>query len=298
MKLLRFVYVIILAAMLAACGGSIPNTGQPVRVGSKDTVENQLLGEMYAQVLQASGIPVERKLNLGNTQKVHQALVDGDIDVYPEYTGTAYLLVMEMKDGEKDPAMINEKVRKYYERRWDLTWLTPAPLSNMTAIAVTADAANKYNLRTISDLARSAPNLRLAVTSDFQQRPDGMAALEAAYGSLDFHSVSVVDSASRYEALQNGQADAVVGFATDGQIRGQNLMLLNDDQRAWVNYQATPAVRKEVLERYPQMADALNKLSELLTSQRMAELNWKVEGERQDVTQVAAEFLRGSGLIK
>jgi len=298
MKLLRFVYVLILAAMLAACGGSIPNTGQPVRVGSKDTVEDQLLGEMYAQVLQASGIPVERKLNLGNTQEVHQALVDGDIDIYPEYTGTAYLLVMEMKDGEKDPAMINEKVRKYYERRWDVTWLTPAPLSNMTAIAVSADAANKYNLRTISDLVRSAPNLRLAVTSDFQQRPDGMAALEAAYGNLDFQSVSVVDAASRYDALQNGQADAVVGFATDGQIRGQNLMLLNDDQQAWLNYQAAPAVRKDVLERYPQMADALNKLSELLTSQRMAELNWKVEGERQDVTQVAAEFLRGSGLIK
>lgn len=297
MKILRYVYVLMMISLLAACGGGIPNTGQPLRVGSKDTVESQLIGEMYAQVLQASGIPVERKLNLGNTQAVHQALIDNQVDVYPEYTDTAYLAIMDMQDGEKDPAMVNEKIRKYYERRWQITWLDPAPMNSGIAIAVTAEAANKYNLRSISDLARSAPNLRLAVTSDFQQRPDGMNALEAAYGNMGFQSVSVVDAGARYQALQNGQADAVVGFATDGQIRGQGLLLLTDDQKLWLHSQVTPLVRQEALERYPQLRDALNRLSALLTTEQVAQLNWKIEGEGQDLMAVAAEFLKGNDLV-
>ena len=145
MKLFRGISLLILLTVLAACGTrAIPNTGQAVRIGSNDTTQDLLVAEMYAQVLSANDIPVERKLNLGNDQAVHNALVQKQIDLYPELTNTAYLTVMEMKDGEKDAAMILEKVRKYYERRWKITWLKAAPASDAIAPVVWQDVIENY----------------------------------------------------------------------------------------------------------------------------------------------------------
>lgn len=298
MKILRFVSMLILVSILAACGGGIPNTGAAVRVGSKNLTENKLVAEMYAQVLADNGIAVERKFDLAGTQGAHNALINHEIDLYPEYTSTAYLSIMEMKDGEKDPELVREKVRKYYERRWKITWLDPAPLNSTTAIAVTAEAANKYNLRTLSDLARAAPNLRFAAENNFQQRPDGLPALVSTYGNVDFQSTKLFNPGSQYQALQSGEADAVVANSSDGQVRGSNLILLQDDRGLWGENHITPVVWREVLDRYPQMDDVLNELSAKITTDAMSQLNWKVDGEKQNYEQVASEFLRQNGLLR
>lgn len=298
MKIWRILSMLILLSVLAACGGGIPNTGGAVRVGSKNLTENKLVAEMYAQVLEDNGIAVERKFDQAGTQGAHNALINHDIDLYPEYTSLAYLSVMEMKDGEKDPGLVREKVRKYYERRWKITWLEPAPLNSTTAIAVTPDAANKYNLRTLSDLVRAAPSLRFAAESNFQQRPDGLPALVSTYGSADFQSMNVYDPAGKYQALQSGEADAVVASSTDGQIRSGNLILLQDDRGLWSENHVTPVVWQEVLERYPQLDDVLNELSAKVTTEAMSELNWKVDGENQNYEQVATDFLRQNGLLR
>jgi len=298
MKILRFLSMLILVSVLAACGRGIPNTGGAVRVGSKNLTENKLVAEMYAQVLADNGIAVERKFDLAGTQGAHNALVNHEIDLYPEYTSTAYLSIMEMKDGEKDPGLVREKVRKYYERRWKITWLEPAPLSNTTAIAVTADAANKYNLRTLSDLVRAAPNLRFAAENNFQQRPDGLPGLVSTYGNVEFQSMNLFTPGSQFQALQSGEADVVVANSTDGQVRNGNLFLLQDDRGLWGENHITPVVWQEVLERYPQLDDVLNELSAKLTTEAMSELNWKVDGENQNYEQVAVEFLRQNGLLR
>ncbi len=145
MKVYRYISLLILISVLAACGGqSIPNTGDKVRVGSTDTPEDQLIAEIYSQVLEANGIGVERKLNLAGKNAAHNALVNKQIDLYPEYTNNAYLSVMEMKDNEQDPAMIREKVRKYYQRRWKIAWLDAAGTTDPISPVVWQDVLDRY----------------------------------------------------------------------------------------------------------------------------------------------------------
>lgn len=290
--------LLLVSIVLAACSGGIPNTGTAVRVGSKNTPEDILVAEMYADVLEAQGIPVQRRLNLSSTQTVHAALITGEVDVYPEYTGTAYLTIMGMNDGEKDPLMQYDKIMKYYERRWKITWLTPSPLNNNSAIAVTQDAANRYNLKTISDLVRNADKIRFAATPDFATQPGGLAAIQQAYGEVKFKEMNLFDPSLKYQAMQNQQGDAVIANSTDRQIKSLHLVLLQDDRHAWPPSHLVPVVRDETLQKYPAMKDPLNALSAALNNQVMMDLNNQVQVENKDYAQVAKDFLRGQGLLK
>jgi osmoprotectant transport system substrate-binding protein len=298
MKILRPIsLLVILTLVLAACGGS-GASGPPVRIGSKDFTEELLLGEMYALILEDKGIPVERRLNLAGTQVAHEALVRGDIDVYPEYTGTGYLFILDIKDDDKDPQVVYQKAAQGYKDRWNVIWLDPAPMNNTNAIAVTQQAAQQYNLRTLSDLAQAAPSIRFAGIPDFEQRPDGLAGLKEVYGGFEFKELTVYDPGLKYKAITDGQADAVIAFSTDGQISAYNLVLMEDDKGLWPPYQVAPVVRAEVLDRYPAMRDALNKLAPLLTNEVLSSLNWRVDGEKQEYTTVAKAFLQEKGLIQ
>lgn len=294
---MRWLGWVLVLAWAAGCVG-IPVTGERVRVGSKEFTESRLLAEMYAQVLEHNGISVQRKLQLGGTEALHQALTAGEIDLYPEYTGTAYRFVLGLTDGEKNDGAVYRQVAEAYCRQWGLIWLEPAPMNNAYAIAVTQQAARDYNLRTLSDLARAAPNLRFVSVTDFNARPDGLVGMQAAYGKMDFKEMLVVPPDRKYEAVRQGQADAVLAFSTDGQIKGNNLVLLEDDRRIWQMYQPAPVVRQEVLARYPQIAESLNRLSPLLSSETMLELNWRVEVNGEDAQAVARDFLIKAGLIR
>ena len=284
---------------LASCTGptSAPAQTAPVKIGSKDFTEELLLGEMYAQILEANGIPVERKLNLAGTQVAHEALTSGQIDLYPEYTGTGYQFILGIEDGEKDRQKVYDRTAAEYRSKWNLIWLDPAPMNDTNAIACTQDSASRHNLKTLSDLAQEAPEIRFAGIPDFPQRPDGLAGLKQTYGGFEFKSLMILDPGLKYKAIQEGQADCVIAFSTDGQIAALDLVLLQDDKGLWPPYQVAPVVRGEVLERSPAIRDALNRLAPLLTDDAISGLNWKVDGDKQEYTAVAKAFLQEKGLV-
>lgn len=285
----------VVALALSAC--SVVSK-PPVKIGSKDFTEELLLGEMYALILEAEGVPVERRLNLAGTQVCHEALTKGEIDLYPEYTGTAYGFILDLKEGDQDPMRVYRRVAAEYKTRWNLVWLDPAPMNNTNAIACTQQAVRQYGLQTLTDLSQAAPQIRFAAVPDFEQRPDGLAGLRQLYGNFEFKSLTVFEPDRKYTALTEGKADCVVAFSTDGQISAYNLVVLRDDRGLWPPYQVTPVVRAETLARYPQIKPALNRLSPLITDAAISALNWQVDGNRQDYKLVARTFLKDKGLLK
>jgi osmoprotectant transport system substrate-binding protein len=297
-RTLHLTALLLIVVVAAACGPR--GAGQvTLKVGSKDFTEEFILGEMYALLLEDAGFKVERKLNLGGTPVAHEALVKGDIDLYPEYTSTGLLTVLKQQP-IADAREVLETVRKAYKDQFKLEWLEPAAFNNTQALATTKDVAEKFGIATYSDLAGKAAELRLGGPAEFAEREDGIKGLQKAYGGFAFKEFRQLGTGSlRYEALKNGQVDVVVAFGTDGQISGMGLVLLKDDKSFYPVYQAAPVIRADVLEKNPKIAEALNKLAPLLTDEVMAGLNWQVDGpDKKEFAAVAKAFLQEKGLIK
>lgn len=308
MKLLSV--IIILAFVLSACAsgngtstqGTVSSTESNtsvIKVGSKDFTEEFIVAELYAQLLENAGFKVERKLNLGGTPIAQTAITKGEIDLYPEYTSTGLLTVLK-EQPIQDPQQIYQKVKSGYEEQFKLTWLQPSPFNDTQALAMTQAGSKKYGVTTFSELATKAPQLVLGGPAEFIAREDGLPALQKAYGGFQFKDVKQLGTGSlRYEALLNGQIDVVVAFSTDGQIQGDNLVLIKDDKNFYPVYNIAPVVRMDTLEKNPQIADVLNKLSPLLTTEVMSALNWEVDGpQKKEPAAVAKEFLQKNSLLK
>jgi osmoprotectant transport system substrate-binding protein len=283
------------AGLLAGCAGG-GETGDKVSVGSKNFTEELILGEMYAQLLEHRGLEVDRRLNLGGTQVAMAALQRGDIDLYPEYTGTALITVLEEAPGG-DAAAIYAKVKDAYQSRYALTWLKPAPMNDTQALATTRAIAQKYDLRTLSDVSRAAPHLRLGSIPEFTKREDGLPGLQRVYGGFQFAQVRLFDIGLKYQALLRGQVDVVVAFGTDGQIVADKLVVFQDDKHFWPAYQVAPVVRDATLKRLPQIAPTLDALAPLLTDDAMRSLNFAVDGAKREPADVAREFLSAHKLL-
>lgn len=328
LALLSIISLLVAGLLLAACGdatntsapatgaspaagattaaGAAPTaastSGKPtVVVGSKNFTESILVAEMYALALENAGIKVQRKFDLGSVDIAHQAILKGDISIYPEYTGTAVLNVLKQQKESNDPAVMHKKMVEGY-LPLKLAVLDPAPMNNTNAIAVTKEVADKYNLKNLSQLAQAASELRFAAIPDFigpRSDTDGLGSLQKTYGGFRFKETKSYDIPLRYQALLNKQADAVVAFSTDGEIAGYNLVLLEDDKRNFPPYQFTPVVREEFLTTYPEMRAVLNLATSKVTTNEISALNWKVDGpEKKDARDVAREFLKGKGVIK
>ncbi len=299
MQLKRLTFWLALAMVLGsafvftACGGQ----SKPVRVGSKDFTEEFIVGNMYALLLEANGIPVERKLNLGGTPVLQQALVSDQIDVYPEYTGTGLLTVLKLPTNT-DATQVYNAVRDGYKKQFNLAWLTPAPMNNTQALAMKKDVAARLGIETISDMAAKASELTMIGPPEFEQREDGLPGIQKAYGDFKLKKYIAVDPGLRYEGLVNGQADVAVAFGTDGQIAAYDLLVLQDDKGLFPPYQIAPVVRQQALDANPKIAEVLNKLAPLLTDATMQKLNYEVDGKKREPADVAKEFLQQNGLIK
>jgi osmoprotectant transport system substrate-binding protein len=271
-------------------------------VGSKNFTESKLTAEMYAQALENAGFTVERKFDLGTVDIAQAAIVKGDIGLYPEYTGTALLNVLKQTKDTNDPKAVYDKVAAGYLSQFKLVVLNPAPMNDTNGIAVTKAVADKYNLKTLSDLSKVADQLRFAAIPDFigpRSDTDGLGSLQKTYGGFKFKDVKSYEIGLRYQALLNNQADAVVAFSTDGEIAGYNLVLLEDDKQNFPPYQFAPVVRQDVLEANPTIKDVLNAVSAKVTTPKISALNWKVDGpEKQEVQDVAKDFLKSEGLTK
>lgn len=277
---------------LPACG----NQKKPVAVGSKNFTEALLLGELYAQLIEDNGHPVRRRLDLGGTDIAMAALQRGEIDVYPEYTGTALLVVLKAQPAG-DAVQQFEYIKSQYQKRWNLTWLDPAPMNNTQALATTKAIAAKYGLRTLSDVAVKAPELRLGAVPEFLKRSDGLPGLQKAYGGFNFAKISLVDFGLKYKALLDGDVDIVVAFGTDGAIVADDLVVMQDDRHLFPTYQVAPVIRMDALKERPELAGILNKAAPLLTDATMRTLNNEIDGtQKREPADVARDFIKAHGL--
>jgi osmoprotectant transport system permease protein len=202
---------------------------RPVVIASKPFGESYVLAEIFAQLLEARGVAVDRRPGLGATEIAFQALRRGAIDVYPEYTGTGLLAILR-EPPKRDPLEVYDRVSREFRRRWSLRWLPPLGFENTYAIAVRRETAERYRLETLSDLARVGPELRAGLTADFIGRPDGLPGLARAYG-LRFAEVRALLPAVKYQALAAGKVDVIDGYSTDGLIARYDLVVLEDDRR-------------------------------------------------------------------
>jgi osmoprotectant transport system substrate-binding protein len=283
-----------LALAPAACAKRA--TTPAIKVGSKNFTEELLLGEMYAQLLEHAGYAVDRRLNLGSIEVTMSALERGDIDVYPEYTGTALLVVLKMPP-LSDRKRVYDTVRAEYARRFNLAWLAPAPMNDSQALATTQRTAAQYHLATLSDLAREAPSLRLAAVPEFTNRPDGLRGLQRVYGGFKFKSIRYVAIGLKYKALIDQDVDVAVAFATDGQIEADHLVVLEDDRHFWPPYQVAPVARSDALQRFPKLAPTLNAVASSITDLAMRTLNRRVDENHEEPADVVRDFLRATGLV-
>lgn len=313
---------LLLSGALAACtggGGSVasppngpsasaaPQTtaaagNATLRIGSKNFTEQFILAEMYAQALEANGFQVDREnIGLANEAIAHQAITNGEIDLYPEYVATALQAILKQElPRPPDRDEIYRRVKDAYAQQFKLAVLEPSGFENNQALAMTKARAGELGITTYSDLAQQAGQLVLGGPPEFFERPDGLRGLQQAYGGFNFREVRQLTPSLRYPALQDGTIDVVVAFTTDGEIAGLDLQLLQDDKQFYPPYQVAPVVRQAVLDANPQLAAILNRVTaELKDPQTMAALNWQVDGpEGKEPADVARAFLQQRGIVQ
>lgn len=273
-------------AALTACGSK--GASGTITVGSKDFTEGEIISEIYALALEDAGFTVKRSFDIAGSV-IATALEKGEIDLYPEYTGTALLTVLKA-EMETDPQTVYETVKKQYKKKWDLVWLDMAEAADSQALVITTKTAEQYGIKTISDLQAHASELRFASQGEFDERSDGLPALEAAYGAFDWKEHTSFNNGLKYEVLRNDEADVAPVYTTEGQLVDDAFTLLEDDKHVWPPYNVAPVVRGELLDANPDIEDVLNAVSKQLTTKGLTELNAKVDIDKQDYEDVAAEF--------
>ena len=278
-----------LIALALGCGCS---RSRPIVVGAKNFTEQLVLGEILTQQLEHRlGQKVERKLNLGGTLVAHQALVNGEIDLYPEYTGTALTAVLKLPI-MPDRALVLDQVRSEYNKRWRLQWMTPFGFDNSFAMVIRGGEARRGNLHTLSQAARHKGGWIMGVGYEFLQRPDGLAGLMKTYGLKINGQVKTMDLGLLYRALVQQQVDVIAASATDGMLSVLDVTALEDDKHYFPPYEAAAVVRADALTSRPGMREALNELGGRLNNRTMQKLNYEVDGKHRPLAEVAREFLR------
>ena len=286
--------ILLVAALAAQTAVPLVET-RPVVVASKPFGESYLLAEMFAQLLEARGLRVDRRPGLGATEIAFGALRTGAIDVYPEYTGTGLLAIL----GEQplgSPGAVFQRVTREFRDRYGVRWLAPLGFQNSYAIAVRRTTAASLHLATLSDLARASGTLRAGLTPDFIGRADGLPGIARAYG-LHFRDVRALGPAVKYQALAAGQVDVIDGYSTDGLIAKYDLVVLTDDRHFFPPYEAAALVSARLAANDPRAIAALGELSGRLDERQMRALNRRVEVDRTPVSVVARDALTSLGLL-
>ena len=282
----------LLALALELATGCRSRSSAPFRIGSKNFSEQVLLAEILAQAAEAEGVRVERRLNLGGTFVCHRAITAGELDAYPEYTGTALTAILKLPPA-KDPAAVRETVEREYTRRWNLAWGPSLGFENTFALVMRGEDARRLGIRRISDLA-AHPELRPGFGYEFLERADGYPGLARTYGLHFERRPAEMDLGLLYPALQNGTVDVVAGNSTDGLIAAIGGTVLEDDRRYFPPYEAAFVVRRQALAA-PGVARAVARLAGRIDAARMRELNARIDRDKRRPEEVAREFLAGTG---
>ena len=289
------------AAVVLIAGGAFAfaNRGggeNVVNIATKPMTEQYILGEMLNTLIEHdTDLKVELTQGVGGgTSNIEPGMEKGDFDLYPEYTGTGWNAVLK-HDDTYDESMF-DTMQQEYESQLGLTWVGMYGFNNTFGLAVSKDVAERYNLRTYSDLAKAAGELTLGAEPDFYDRQDGYPGLQEAYG-MDFGSTRDMDISLKYQALFENKVDAIVVSTTDGKVADERLVVLEDDQHFYPSYLCGNVVRQDTLEKHPELRDELLKLQGAITDTDMARMNNAVETQGQEPKAVADAFLAEKGLM-
>ncbi len=295
-------------AFAAALAAATPSIAAPIVIASKIDTEGALLGNMMSALLQAQGLPVENRIQLGPTKIVRTAILQGQIDLYPEYTGNgAFFFHLESDPVWKDADKGYERVRALDLERNKLVWLTPAPANNTWAIAVRGDFAKRQSLKTLSDLARAVnagTAVKLAASAEFVESPAALPAFQAAYGFKLSQSQLLVlsggDTAATIRAAAEGISgvNAAMAYGTDGALAALGLVVLADDKHVQPVYEPAPVIRQPVLDEHPEIATILAPAFHSLSLATLQQLNAKIAVQGIDAKMVATDYLKQKGLLK
>lgn len=269
--------------LMAGCGPR-----QSIVVGSKDFTEQEILAEIAAQQIERRiGVTVERKLNLGGTLLAHQALVKGEIDLYPEYTGTAYTTVLKQPIS-RDSAAVEAKVRAEYRSRWNIDWMPSLGFNNTFAMVVRGGG-----FETLSQAAARPQGWKLGIGYEFLTRPDGLEGLVKTYQLRMDGTPRSMALGLLYQALQQNQVEMAAGSITDGPIAAMGFTALRDDKNYFPPYEAALAVRNAAMEAHAGLREAIQQLSGKISTEAMRKMNYEVDGKHRPFHDVAKEFLDG-----
>ena len=293
-KLFHAIPVFILALAVLGCG----SRGNTVRVSSKEFTEQLLLGQITLLTLEDAGFKVEDKTGIAGSNKLRSALLNKDIDIYWEYTGTGWLSHLQHTDPIADSQQCYEKVRDE-DRKNGVEWLAFAPFNNTYTVMMRKPQAEALGIHSLSQMAAQSGKLSFAVDHEFTARPDGLPGLVAAYGLKQKEDkIIVMDNAIIYKALKENQADLGMGFATDGRIDAFNLVNLVDDKHFFPAYNPSPNLRTTFAQENPRIIDILSKVSAKLDNQTIRRLNYQVDIEQKVPRDVAQTWLKQAGLVK
>jgi osmoprotectant transport system substrate-binding protein len=285
----------LIALVLGATGCGPPRPDRPV-IGAKNFTEQVVLGELLAQHIEArTGLKVDRRFYLAGSYICHQALVAGRIDGYVEYTGTALTAILK-QPVDKDRERVLATVQRLYKQRYNVDVGDSLGFENTFAMIVRSDDAERLHVATLSQAAAAAPQWKLGVGYEFEERPDGLRGLEAAYG-LNFNGQPrTMDLGLLYRAIQQRQVDIIAGNSTDGPIQPLHLTVLADDRHYFPPYDAVPLFREAAYQRWPQMRAAVAELAGKISAQEMQAMNEAVDGQHRDPAEVVREFRAKKGL--
>ena len=268
-----------------------------INIATKPMTEGYILGQMLTELIEQD---TDLKVNItngvgGGTSNIHPAIVKGEFDLYPEYTGTSWEAVLK-KEVSYDESKFDE-LQKEYKEKYNLEYVNLYGFNNTYGLAVNKDIAEKYNLKTYSDLAKVSNNLIFGAEYDFFEREDGYKELQKVY-NMNFKKQIDMDIGLKYQAMKDKKIDVMVIFTTDGQLAISDVVVLEDDKKMYPSYRAGTVIRSEILSEYPELKPVLEKLNNILDDKTMADLNYQVESEGKKPEDVAREYLQEKGLLE
>lgn len=293
-KLIILGLVLLLIPTAAGCSGSKKDK---IVLACKPMTEQYILAEILTQLIEEkTELKVEQQLGLaGGTSSLHPGMLAGEIDLYPEYTGTGWLFVLK-KELIADQKALYLGVKEAYAKEYSIEWSGLYGFNNTYRLAVTGEVARTYNLKTMSDLAKVSNKLTFVTNADFFEREDGYKGLVKVYG-YNFGKIDEIDIGLRYEALRSKKADVIAVFSTDGQLADADLVIMEDDKNYFPYYDAATLIRQAVLKEHPELKAVLELLTGKIQDKDMIMMNYQVEIKKEDPKAVARDFLSSLGLL-
>lgn len=277
--------------LFTSCSQENKSSGEnnAIKVGSKDITEGLIVSEVYALALEKVGLKVQRVQNISGTL-AHGAIKSAEVDIYPEYTGTALLSTLQMPLNT-DPDEVYSIVKDEFLKRFNIVWLARSEINDSQGLAMDAKLAEQLGIKTLSDLQKHAGKLCLATQGEFNLREDGLPLLNKVYGEFKWKSISIYDKGLRHAIIKSNEVDVIPVYTTEGELVDKNkYLVLEDDKHVWPPYNLAPIVRGEVLKQHPEIEEILNNISSKLNNEVIIKLNAAVDIDKREYQDVAREF--------